>query len=406
VQEFDLSASFTPEEISKWYRPENSCPQPFSVVRLHVDSLYFCLSPSVNCTLLSLEKDPAWSLLWEHQPIHASKRKWVTHATSVTLETFTSLEEQETANQVFGNRRKCMVIEFPVFVVAMATADGSPLSRVPPPECIVRIGIRLNHYIFSIMAEELFFLLAVCSYFGPLLEQILNANIRSLSDCESLVEKLAKRCPSDTVMNFSLDNLNFHLLESSPVYSRLSQIVHLGGSSLFLKVSRCTLGSTLIFTTSLQWNEATVHCFNLEGPSDHVGGIGSVGGYDIFTEEELMVKPPMFWVDSQSNYRDNQAQFLDITIAYVTPYGAQDVECCNLKFAAKISGVRLGGGMRYTEYVLHRLSIMPDGSRKGFFEGIINSFSGTLAKRRILCTFTDKDGKFTCLIMLHHLRNS
>jgi hypothetical protein len=160
----------------------------------------------------------------------------------------------------------------------------------------------------------------------------------------------------------------------------------------------------------LQWKKAIAHYFNLEGPSDHVGGIGSVGDYDIFTEdEELPVKRPMFWVDSQSNYhyQDSQAQFLDITIAYITPYRAQDVECCKLKFAAKISGVRLGGGMRYTEYVLQRLGIMPDGCPgKVLLEGIINSFSRPLAKLLKLYTVTNKDGKCMCLVMLHPLRNS
>jgi hypothetical protein len=244
VQEFDLSASLIPEEVSKWYRPENSCSQSFPGVRLHVDNLYFCLSPSVNCTLLSLEKDPTCSLLWEHQPIHANKRKWVTQASYVALEIFTTLQERETANTGFGNRPNGMSIHFPVFVVAMVTADGSPLSRVPPPECIVRIGIHFHHCILRIMAEELFCLLAVCSYFRPLLEQILNANINSLSDRESSVEKLVKGWPSDTVMNFSLDYLDFYLLQSSPIYSRISRRVHLGGSFLFLKVSHRTVGST------------------------------------------------------------------------------------------------------------------------------------------------------------------
>ncbi|KAK1609227.1 hypothetical protein QYE76_032900 [Lolium multiflorum] len=100
----------------------------------------------------------------------------------------------------------------------------------------------------------------------------------------------------------------------------------------------------------------------------------------------------MFWVDSQSNYQDSQAQFLDITIAYITPYRAQDVECCKLKFATKISGVRLGGWTRYTEYVLQRLGIMPDGCPgKVLLEGIINSFSRPLAKLLKLYTVTDKD---------------
>ncbi|KAM0845720.1 hypothetical protein ACQ4PT_056188 [Festuca glaucescens] len=72
--------------------------------------------------------------------------------------------------------------------------------------------------------------------------------------------------------------------------------------------------------------------------------------------------------------------------------GQKDVECCKLKFAAKISGVRLGGGMRYTEYVLQRLGIMPDGCPgKILLEGIINSFSRPLAKLLKLYTVTDKD---------------
>lgn len=68
------------------------------------------------------------------------------------------------------------------------------------------------------------------------------------------------------------------------------------------------------------------------------------------------------------------------------------MECCKLKFAAKISGVRLGGGMRYTESLLQRLGIEPDGCPgKDLLKGIINSFCGPLAKLVILKSFTEKD---------------
>jgi hypothetical protein len=63
--------------------------------------------------------------------------------------------------------------------------------------------------------------------------------------------------------------------------------------------------------------------------------------------------------------------------------------------------------MRYTEYVLQRLGIMPDGCPgKVLLEGIINSFSRPLAKLLKLYTVTNKDGKCMCLVMLHPLRNS
>lgn len=63
----------------------------------------------------------------QHQHIHASKRKWVARASYVALEIFSTLEEQEMVNKVFGNRWRCIMIDGPVFEVAMATTDGSPL---------------------------------------------------------------------------------------------------------------------------------------------------------------------------------------------------------------------------------------------------------------------------------------
>lgn len=159
---------------------------------------------------------------------------------------------------------------------------------------------------------------------------------------EVSIEKLTIFFPSDASMRLSVYHLNFSILESD---FRPTQLVDFGGYLLFLKVSHHTLGSTFVVTTSLQGKDVSVHCFNRERPSVHEDGIGTIGGYSIFTEEEIPSKKPMLWVDRQSNCWNKGAQFLGINIIHVIPYHMHDIECHKFKLSAKISGVRLGGGM-------------------------------------------------------------
>lgn len=157
----------TPEEISKWYRPESSYSESFSVARIRVQGLYFCQSPSTEFPSLCFgEYYPPCSPPWEHQPIHNSKRNMVTQAHYVTLETFSTLEEQEMFNKPGASRRACIQIDNPVLRATMATTCGSPLLDVPIPEDATRIDIHCHHCISSITAEQLFFMSAVFAYIG------------------------------------------------------------------------------------------------------------------------------------------------------------------------------------------------------------------------------------------------
>ena len=74
--------------------------------------------------------------------------------------------------------------------------------------------------------------------------------------------------------------------------------------------------------------------------------------------------------------------FLDISITNVIPLSEKDMECHSLSIMACISGVRLGGGMNYTEALLHRFGILSldGGPGEGLSRGLEHLSSGPLSK--------------------------
>jgi hypothetical protein len=103
----------------------------------------------------------------------------------------------------------------------------------------------------------------------------------------------------------------------------------------------------------------------------------------------------VFWVDHRSKHQAKDAQFIDIDITHVIPYDMRDMECHSLNVSAKVSGVRLGGGLSYTESLLHRFGILgPDGGPgEGLVRGLNDLSSGPLGKLFASSHVTDKEGK-------------
>lgn len=389
LKEFDL---FVPIDAGKNAdlvgSGNNYSSSQFYGARLHVEDLYFAQSPSIKCKLLNLEKDPACFSLWEYQPIDASQRKWTTQAShlSLSLETSSGLEMQKSSMDWSAGLWRCIELQEICFEAAMVTADGNPLLDVPPPEGIVRIGVACQQFSSNASVEQLFFVLDIYDYFGRVTEKIRKAGKSKTNRHkikESIGQKLMKKIPSDTAVSLSVNKLHLRFLESSSTIGQEVPLVHFAGGDLFLKVSHRTLGGAFAVSTTLRWEYVHIDCVDGERLSFHINGTDAFGVQNLAAAENG--HPQMraiFWIDNPRKNKLGPDPFLDITTVHVMPYNVQDVECHSLNISAKIAGVRLGGGMNYTESLLHQFGILgPDGGPgDGLSKGLKKLSSGPLAK--------------------------
>jgi hypothetical protein len=407
LKEFDLSVPLDSEEITRCSGTKNTCPQSsFSGARLHVEDLYFCQSPSAKCPLLNLDRDPACFLLWEYQPVDASQMKWATRAShlSLSLETSCASNGQRAARDSSANLWKCIELDDIRFEAAMVTADGSPLLDVPPPEGVVRIGVAFQQFTSNTSVEQLFFVLGFYTYFGQVAERISKVSKGNKSGVtKSSADKFENKLPSDTAVSLTMNNLQLNFLESLSAHDIHMPLVQFGGEDLFLKVSHRTLGGAFAVTTNLLWRTVSVNC--LEGESSVIceNGVAVTGKHNIVVHENGHPKMrAVFWVDHMSKHQDKEAQFIDINITHVMPYDMRDMECHSLNVSAKVSGVRLGGGMTYTESLMHRFGILgPDGGPgEGLLRGLKDLSSGPLAKLFKSSHLTEEESKCSQLCHL------
>ncbi|OAY74949.1 UHRF1-binding protein 1 [Ananas comosus] len=371
LKEFDLSVPLNVGKFSKLTEDENhSSHTNFSGARLHVEDLYFSQSPSLKCSLLNLEKDPACFSLWPFQPIDAGQRKWATRASHISLSLETIMKDSSTLGS--ANLWRCVEIHNARFEAAMATADGNPLIDLPPPQGIVRIGVACEQYISNTSVEQLFFVLDLYSYFGRVGEEVKmlsQSNKQRTDSSESLGEILMKKLPSDTAVSLAMNDLQLNFLDSSLSDIQGMPLVQFGGEDLFLKVSHRTLGGAFAVSTSLLWKAVSINCQDGEAVACENGN-----GHSKMRA--------VFWVDNRSKNQVQVVPLLDISVVHMMPYDVKDVECHSLQVSAKISGVRLGGGMNYTESLLHQFGILgPDGGPgEGLLKGLRDLSSGPLAK--------------------------
>ncbi|WOL12184.1 hypothetical protein Cni_G20949 [Canna indica] len=386
LKEFDLAVPLDMQKTIDFSGNRNDhSHSSFSGARLHVEDLYFSQSPSIKCTLLNLDTDPACFSLWEYQPIDASQKKWTTRAShlSISLETCDSLEKQTSSTDWYAGLWRCVEFHEVCFEAAMVTADGSPLLEIPPPEGVVRIGVACQQYISNTSAEQLFFVLDLYAYFGGVAEKLTKSSKGNKQSSESLGNKIIKKMPSDTAVSLALNNVRLKFLESSSDDVHGMPLVQFDGQGLFLKVSHRTLGGAFAVSTSLHWETVSIYCL------DGIGTLGNVNVIQLPSEHDNLVNgnryPQMravFWVDNQIKHQKKRVPFLDMTMVHVMPYDLQDTESHSLNASFKVNGVRLGGGISYTESLLHRFGIFtPDGGPgEGLLKGLKKLSSGPLAK--------------------------
>ena len=380
-------------DISKSNMDNKTVQTSFTGARLHIENLFFLESPSLKLRMLNLEKDPACFSLWEGQPIDASQKKWTARASQLSL-------SLEACNGTIGCQNslgqtaalwRCVDLKDACIEVAMATADGSPLLKVPPPGGIVRVGVACEQYLSNTSVGQLFFVLDLYGYFGRVSEKIAMAGKRKrLEDIrdKSFSGKLMDKVPSDTAVSLTVKDLQLRFLESSSVNVEGMPLVQFIGDDLFISATHRTLGGAIVVSSSLRWESIEIDCVDAEGhlpcekgsflsPSENVPSPGD-NGYP-----QLRA---VFWVHKNKKHPMNgnahSVPFLNISMVHVIPLCEQDMESHSLNVSASVSGVRLGGGMNYAEALLHRFGILgPDGGPgSGLCKGLENLQKGPLSK--------------------------
>ncbi|GLT72538.1 hypothetical protein SLA2020_444640 [Shorea laevis] len=366
----------------------------FAGARLHIENLFFSESPSLKLKLLNLEKDPACFCLWEGQPIDASQKKWTAGASqlSLYLETSASLTGLQSYAGCTPGLWRCVEVKDASVEVAMVSADGNPLRIVPPPGGVVRVGVACHQYLSNTSVEQLFFVLDLCTYFGKVSEKIAivgKSKRPKMDKNDSLSQSLMDKVPSDTAVSLTVNDLQLRFLESSSSLNiHEMPLVQFIGRDLFIKVTHRTLGGAIAVSSTLFWERIEVDCLDNGGNlvNENRTMLDSVENGSLVTLNGYPPLRAVFWVDNKKKHQSNGKAFvipfLDISIVHVIPFNEQDKECHSLMVSASISGVRLGGGMNYTEALLHRFGILgPDGGPgEGLSKGLENLSAGPLAK--------------------------
>ncbi|KAM5585755.1 hypothetical protein ABKV19_004923 [Rosa sericea] len=396
LKELDVTVPLDVDNLRSRGNDRSSINQcSFSGARLHIENLFFSESPSLKLRLLNLDKDPACFCLWEGQPVDASQKKWTTRASHLTLslETCTVSAGLQSSLDGTSGLWRCVELKDACIEVAMVTADGSPLTNVPPPGGIVRIGLACEKYLSNTSVEQLYFVLDLYAYFGRVSEKIVLVRkyTRPKTSTDGTFKgKLIDKVPNDTAVSLVVNNLQLRFLESSSMHIEGTPLVQFVGHDLFIRVTHRTLGGAVAVSSTIRWDSVEVDCVDSEG------NLACENGRDLISIENghgFMASGngypqlrPVFWIHNQINHSSNGKaivdRFLDISVEHVIPLNEQDVECHSLNVSACISGIRLGGGMNYAESLLHRFGILDadGGPGKGLSKELENLRAGPLSK--------------------------
>ncbi|KAG6499246.1 hypothetical protein ZIOFF_039003 [Zingiber officinale] len=346
----------------------------FSGARLHVEDLYFAQSPSLKCTLLKLDTDPACFSLWEYQPVDASQKKWATRVShlSVSLETCNSSTKQMNSTDWYEGLWSCVEFHEVCFEAAMATSDGHPLLEVPPPEGVVRIGVACQQYISNASVEQLFFVLDLYAYFGRVSEKITKAskgNKERMGD--RFGNEMMKKMPSDTAVTLAVSNLHLKFLESSSTDIHNKTMVQFDGQSLFLKVSHRTLGGAFAVSTSIHWETASVYCLDGVGAAHEKVGIEGLQALKPSTRDRYGDQRCVRWEVDKRKLRMSKSghQCIPLFIVYIMFAALRSWDCVLASSVAQVYQLNLGRGMVVSQNILLRygVTMLKDGASEGSF---------------------------------------
>ncbi|KAL9257867.1 Bridge-like lipid transfer protein family member 3B-like protein [Drosera capensis] len=361
----------------------------FAGTRLHIENFFLSESPFLSLKLLDLEKDPACFCFWKNQPVDAGQKKLTAGASYVGL-------SLETVDHMAGLQSpfdwplcwRCVEVKDACVEIAMATPDGSPLTSVPPPGGVVRVGVACEKYLSNTSVEQLFFVLELYAYLGNVSEEIAVAGKSSrlsIKRSDSWNDNLVSKFPSDTAVRLVVRDLQLRFLEDSSKTIEGRPLVQFVGEDLCIRGSHITLGGAIYVSSSIRWEKIEVDCVDADISIPHSDDLIVTSSSDGHWETanghpELRA---VLWVQQEQREQSTKGvPFLDVNVVHVIPLDAKDAECHSLRVSVCIAGVRLGGGMRYTESLLHCFGVLGLDGRPGdeLSRGLENLSSGPLSK--------------------------
>ncbi|KAH7287165.1 hypothetical protein KP509_32G041400 [Ceratopteris richardii] len=382
--------------------------QDFTGARLQIEDFIFVQSPLLTLKSLELDKDPACFMLWQGQPIDASQRRWVARAMHLsialdmgTLDSLSSCDKLECSDGLW----RCVEMSEPFIEVAMVTGDGEPILTVPPPGGIVRLGVHCKQLTSNTSVEQLFFVLRIYEHIGKVNDSLLKVTRTSKKQSEvSRASSLSSTgsfgnirevAPGDTGVCLGLGILELKFLESlsGKSHTQGPPLVQIRGSGIELKVSHRTLGGAMAITSKVVWQDALVECVETSTMS--------TSSFDVIestSNGSRCILRPVFWIRdgmyeagcdpglsipvSKSN-----VCFLNINVSNVIPFRVEDAECHSLRAVAEISGIRLGGGIVYSETLLHHFGVLaPDGGPGKELKKVLRNLSNGPLSRLLRST--------------------
>ncbi|MED6159538.1 hypothetical protein PIB30_043179 [Stylosanthes scabra] len=371
---------------------DNVVQTSFAGARLHIEDFSYTDSPSMKLRILKLDKDPACFCLWEGQPTDASQRKWSAGVSQLTisLEACTGPPARQNSLGWTAGLWRCIDLKGVWIEVAMATADGSPLLKVPPPGGIIRVGVACEKFLSNSSVEQLFFILDLYAYFGRVSEKIAVAGkMKNFEDTKnkSSSAKLMDITPTDSAVSLAVKDLQLRFLESSPLNVDGMPLVQFVGDDLFISATHRTFGGVIVISSTSRWDSVEIDCVEAEKHIVSENGSFLSNGENTPSSNDYGDRQlrAVFWVHDKRNHRLNgnapSIPFLDVNMVHVIPLGEEDTESYSLNGSASISGIRLSGGMNYAEVLLHRFGILgPDGGPgKGLCKGLEKIEAGPLA---------------------------
>lgn len=261
----------------------------------------------------------------------------------------------------------------------------------------MRFGVHCKHLTSNTSVEQLFFVLRMYEHLGKVNDSLFKvtrtskkpAEVVRISSMKSLgsLGSILEMAPSDTAVCLGLGHLELKFLESlsGKEDAQGPPLVQFCGNRIQLKVTHRTLGGAIAIASKLVWQDVLVECVETSQLS--------ASSFELPLDELLEsrgILRPVFWIRdgmyeagcTRSPVSKNGPCFLDIEVTNVIPYRPEDAECHSLRVIAVISGIRLGGGIAYSEALLHRFGVLgPDGGPgKGLKRVLKNLSNGPLSR--------------------------
>jgi hypothetical protein len=385
----------------------------FSGATLHVEGVMMAQSPFVNFRSLNLEKDSACHRMWKDQPVDSSQLRWMMRANQVciALEAGSSDDDSQQSMSMTeakwdGGLWQCVQMFDLNIEVAMATADGRPLMIKPPPGGTLRFGISCRRCVSNVSWGQFLFVLELYTYLCKVIESFgekLGTSFMGFHGQGSAVQ-LIEMVPGNSAAILTMSTMELKVFNSMPgdQAGHSAPLVQILSWDFTLNVAHETLAGAMKVTSKVLWEDVQVD-LSLPAPamSSQTNPVTygtkqkhaiSSNDFSSWVNSEVVGAHPerkegsasqqlsqdmrtVIWigeergsmVSAQREVAQREAYsahppFLDITMEDVIPHKEQ-AGTHRLKVVAKVSGVRMGGGMCYMEALLHGLNVLkPNGT--------------------------------------------